>query len=536
MRFNDELKELIKIKQPIIHIRSELEKECLVSLLNITEDESISLYAYDPLNFIGCEEVEITEAKGIKRTKIYLTDEYDNEIDINSVGRLSDFFTDIVGSKRAIILLNDFQILSGTSPMYNRLVRIYGEKKQSERNITFVVLSNNYESPKELDHLTYVIDYDNPSAKDIKAFLIEYGAVNNVSEFDNEENAMSLAKKLVGFNYNEILMMLNRSINRLGRIDLKVIEEERLQEITKTSMLNIKKTNKTLDDVGGNGRFKDYIKEVELCMTDEAKELGLTPKGHLALGIAGSAKTFTAEALAASWNVPFIKLELNKILSKFAGESEKNMAKALELIRSCAPCVCLIDEVEKVLGGYKSSNQSDSGAIARCFALVLDFLAENNNGVYVVMTSNNVEQLPPELTRSGRLDATFYFGLPNKEERKEIFNIHLSKYNASLTESRLDKIAKKTDGYTGAEIEQIVKSAVRKAYIKKIKENSDKLNVSLSLLEKATEEVIPISKSSKEKIDALELWANGRALKSSYEESDKLTLEDMEEIPSLEVN
>lgn len=151
------------------------------------------------------------------------------------------------------------------------------------------------------------------------------------------------------------------------------------------------------------------------------------------------------------------------------------------------------------------------------------------------MTSNNVQDLPPELTRAGRLDATFYFGLPNKEERKEIFRIHLSKYDATLTDSRLDKIAKKTDGYTGAEIEQIVKSAVRKAYIKKVSEQSDKLTVTLSLLEKATEEVIPISKSSKEKIDALELWSNGRALKASYEE-DKLTLEDMKEIPSLELN
>lgn len=152
------------------------------------------------------------------------------------------------------------------------------------------------------------------------------------------------------------------------------------------------------------------------------------------------------------------------------------------------------------------------------------------------MTSNNVQDLPPELTRTGRLDATFYFGLPNKEERKEIFKIHLSKYNVSLIDSRLDKIVKKTNGYTGAEIEQVVKSAVRKAYIKKVIDKSDKLNVSLSLLEKAVDEIIPISKSSKEKIEVLELWANGRALNASYKESDKLTLEDIEEIPSLELN
>ena len=349
MKFIDKIKELLNIKQPIIHIRSELEKECIISILNITENEDIELYSYDPLNFIGLEKLSISE-KDVRKEKVFDSDEYDSEIEINSPSRLKDFF-DKDKETRTVVLLNDFQILSNTSPMYNRLIRIYAERRLSERNITFIVLSNNFEIPKELEHLTFVVDYDNPNEEDIKEFLEEYGLVNNVSEFDDEENIVKLAKKLVGFNYNEILAMLNRSMNRFKKIDLKVIEEERLQEITKTSILNIKKADKTLDDVGGNGRFKDYIKEIEMCKTDEAKELGLTPKGHLALGIAGSAKTFTAEALAASWKVPFIKLELNKILSKFAGESEKNMAKALELVRSCAPCVCLIDEVEKVLGG-----------------------------------------------------------------------------------------------------------------------------------------------------------------------------------------
>lgn len=536
MKFKEKIKELLEIRQPIIQIRSELEKECIIEILNATEElnEEVDVFTYEPLPFIGTTSIRMTNTNGVTSTKFCLENEYGDEDDINNPSMLHKFIKTI--KNRTVIIFNDYQILSTTSPLYNRLIRMFAENIKSQRLVTFIVLSNNYETIKELEHLTYVIDYDTPSEEDIIHLLDIYRMKRNVSEFDDEEKTKKFARKLIGFNYNEIINLLDKSIARTGKIDLKLLEEERLQEITKTSILNIKKTNKTLDDVGGNGRFKDYIKEIEMCMTEEAAELGLTPKGHLALGIAGSAKTFTAEALAASWDVPFIKLELNKILSKFAGESEKNMAKALELVRSCAPCVCLIDEVEKVLGGYKSSNNSDSGAIARCFALVLDFLAENDNGVYVVMTSNNVEQLPPELTRSGRLDATFYFGLPNKEERKEIFNIHLSKYDAKLSDSRLDKITKKTDGYTGAEIEQIVKSAVRKAYIKKVKENSDKLVVSLPLLEKATEEVIPISKSSKEKIDALELWANGRALRASYEESDKLTLEDIDEIPSLELN
>lgn len=96
---------------------------------------------------------------------------------------------------------------------------------------------------------------------------------------------------------------------------------------------------------------------------------------------------------------------MDKILSKYAGESERNIAKALTLIKSCAPCVLLIDEVEKALGGIKSSNASDSGVVARAFGKVLEFLNDNDNGVYVIMTSNDVSQLPPELTRAGRLDA-----------------------------------------------------------------------------------------------------------------------------------
>lgn len=350
MKFSDKLKELIEVRQPITYIRSELEKECLVEILNAVEyvyDEA-NVISYESLPFVGCQQLEISSSTEIKKTKVYIKDEY-SEIEVNSPSLFNTFLDSV--DKRTIVVLNDYQILSSTSPIFTRLIRRFAEKRLSEREVTFIIVSNNYEINKELEHLTYVLDYDNPSKEDIYSFLESYGILNNIAELDDTNTIESLSNKLIGFNYGEIINLLNKSLARDGKINTKIIEEEKLQEITKSSMLNIKKTDKTLDDVGGNGRFKDYIKEIEMCMTDEAAELGLTPKGHLAVGIAGSAKTFTAEALAASWNVPFIKLELNKILSKFAGESEKNMAKALELIRSCAPCVCLIDEVEKVLGG-----------------------------------------------------------------------------------------------------------------------------------------------------------------------------------------
>lgn len=187
------------------------------------------------------------------------------------------------------------------------------------------------------------------------------------------------------------------------------------------------------------------------------------------------------------------------------------MYKALNLVKSCAPCVLLIDEVEKALGGYKSSNSSDSGAIARAFGLVLEFLNDNDNGVFVVMTSNDVSQLPPELTRAGRLDAIWYFTLPSLEERKQIFDIHIRKTGKTVNEDTINKIAKDTEKYTGAEIELIVKSALRRAYLDFIKTGEDK-GITYDILSKAVNDVIPIAVSSKEQILSLERWAENRAL------------------------
>lgn len=159
----------------------------------------------------------------------------------------------------------------------------------------------------------------------------------------------------------------------------------------------------------------------------------------------------------------------------------------------------------------KSSNASDSGAIARAFGLVLQFLNDNNNGVFVVMTSNDVSQLPPELTRAGRLDAIFYFTLPTLEERKEIFKIHFKRINKEVSDDIIDKVAKDTEQYTGAEIELIVNSALRRAYLNKLKTDTDE-GITYDILSKAIKDVVPISISSKEQILGLERWAKGRAL------------------------
>lgn len=349
MFVEDKIKELISSKQTIININTEKDEECLIHLLNVAEELDIELYEYSPFPFIGLQSVEYTDRK-IKKESTLVSSDFGEDL-INSIESLYNYIEEHKGD--LIIVFNDYQFLN--NPLYDKLLKIFASRRNSEKKCTFILQSNNYQVAKELDPFTYVIDLDYPSEENIKDFLESYCKKNNIDCFSDKDSLDIAVKRFNGLDYPSMLKILDKSIKRYGFVNLDILEEEKLQEIKKTSVLDIKFPNKTLDDVGGYSEFKKYIEEINLCRTKEAEELGLSPKGYLALGVPGAAKTFIAESLAASWNVPFIKLELNKILSKFAGESEKNMSKALELIKSCAPCVCLIDEVEKVLGGKQTN-------------------------------------------------------------------------------------------------------------------------------------------------------------------------------------
>lgn len=176
---------------------------------------------------------------------------------------------------------------------------------------------------------------------------------------------------------------------------------------------------------------------------------------------------------------------------------------------------------------YKSSNASDSGTLARVFGKVLNLLADNDKGIFTVMTSNNVKDLPPELTRAGRLDAIFYFGYGDVEERYEIFKLHFEKRGQKVSDKVLKQIAKETNKYTGAEIEQIVISAIKKAYVRMKKNKNKTYKITEEDLKAAKTDVIPISISSKEAIAELEDWAKNRAIYAN--KSDKTTkIEDVD--------
>lgn len=499
--FHKELLDLLKARQPGIWIRTSEEKEVVLAIKNAVDEvaEYDNIYTWsmnEGINQIvsdcGNFEYEVIEKNpGLAALNKFLAESNNSRNYKSRVWVLKDYHLNLV-APQAIRILRDIK----ESPV--------------AKYTPIIIVSPSSEIPLELQKTFKLLEYPVPSVEDIMELVTQW--CETKSQTLTEEELTLLSKRLFGFTRSEILGMLNISFVKHNKIDLDIINQKKIEAINESGVLDYKIPKANLDNVGGNEKFKEWFATVEACMTEEAREYGIpAPKGYLSVGIPGTSKSFSAEAIAGKMAVPFIKLNMAKINSRFAGETERNMHKALNLVKSSAPCVLLIDEVEKALGGYKSSNSSDSGAIARAFGLVLEFLNDNDNGVFVVMTSNDVSQLPPELTRAGRLDAIWYFTLPTFEERKQIFKIHLNNTGKEVSDSVVDEIAEATDKYTGAEIQLIVKSALRKAYLEKVTTGTDK-GITKDILLKSAEEVIPIAVSSKEQILGLERWAQNRAI------------------------
>lgn len=509
MRFDEEIRMLLDIKKEAIWVKTEQEREVMAVLLNILKEEGVDvIYDFEPSSGLYKLNVDKNNI-----TKTALDNKNCPKVKNGTSGMallsLNNF---IQGDKESMelsaIIIKDVDLMYGNFA-WSRTLRELLEFKQ-QRYTPIIVISPTHAANATLDHLFREIDYDTLNEADIVELINDYAQARQ-----RDINAEEVANYFVGYNRREIIEILDESYSVHGELNYDMLKDRKIAMIKSSGLLSYKEPTVKLKDMGGNHRFKEWFEETRLCMTPEAKEAGLElPKGYLALGIAGCSKTLGAECVAAELNVPFLKLDMSKILTKFVGESERKISQARTLIESCAPCVLLIDEVEKCLGGYQSSNASDSGTLARVFGSVLEMLNDNDKGIFCVMTSNNVRELPPELTRAGRLDAIFYFGAPNLEERKEIFKVHLSNKGLNVVASVIDAIAVETQGYTGAEIEQIVKNSMKKAFLRCTKEGK-KFTVTKADLIAAKNDVIPITISSQEKIRDLEEWAKGRALFAS---------------------
>ncbi|HWD42022.1 MAG TPA: AAA family ATPase [Fimbriimonas sp.] len=381
------------------------------------------------------------------------------------------------------------------------------------RSQTLILTAPSLVLPQDLEKEVTVVEFPLPSAEDIEGVLDQ--VTQAISSNKNVDTTLTptmrerVVKSAQGLTLDEIESVFARSLVEKKRFDLDAILEEKKQIIRKSGLLEYYAPESSIGDVGGLDLLKEWLDKRTKTFSDKAREFGIpAPKGILLLGVQGCGKSLVAKAVACHWNLPLLKLDVGRIFGSLVGQSEENIRKAIRTAESVAPCVLWADELEKGFAGVGSAGVSDSGTTARVFATFLTWMSEKTKPVFLIATANDVTALPPEMLRKGRFDEIFFVDLPDEKEREQVFSIHLTKRKRDLKDFNLKALAKATDGFSGAEIEQVVIGALYVAY----DANRELLQKDLLAEAKAA---VPLSVMMSEEIDELRTWAEMRARPAS---------------------
>lgn len=316
-----------------------------------------------------------------------------------------------------------------------------------------------------------------------------------------------LVDALLGLTRFEAERLLHRVIADDGRLDagdLAEIARRKRERMSQGSLLDLDTPVREETRLGGLNGLREWVGRRTLHLTDEARRYGLeAPRGVLLLGVQGCGKSAAAAAIAADWEVPLARLEVGRLYDRYIGETEQRLERALETAERVAPCVLLIDEIEKALAS--GSSAVDGGLSDRVLGRLLGWLQEREAPVFVVATCNDAESLPPELMRKGRFDEVFFVDLPVASERAEIFATHLRRRGREPEAFDLEALAAASGGFSGAEIEAAIVAGLHAAYASGTELDDAHLRAEIG----ATR---PLSILRAEPIARLRAWAAERAV------------------------
>lgn len=329
-----------------------------------------------------------------------------------------------------------------------------------------VIVSSIVKIPKELEKFITIVELEYPTQDEIKKQIDRFSEEQDSPISDSLLEEMSISfKGLTEFEIESLLATALAQNGMFTRQDLNLIFEQKQQMIMKSGILEMIPLKERPDDIGGLESLKTWLRRKAKVYKsiNKAMDFGVDmPKGVLIAGVPGCGKPLAAKVTAQLFEVPLLRLDMGKIMGKYVGESEENMRKAISLAEAISPCVLWIDELEKAFAGIDGSG---SEVTVRLFGTFLTWMQEKTSPAFVIATANDITKLPPELMRKGRFDEIFYVGLPNRKERKKIFEIHIAKRRKSdLSNIDLDMLVSKTEGYSGADIEGVVKDAVENTF------------------------------------------------------------------------
>lgn len=382
----------------------------------------------------------------------------------------------------------------------------------SELDGAIVLTGSDLRLPASLGPMSASVSLPAPDLQEyqdlLQHILRDLRSRGQVVDDPSPEDIKKLLQNLKGLTLLEAEKVLTKAIvedGRLGPDDIREVVEAKREIVEREGLLEYYPVEESLEEIAGLTNLKKWLAEREAVITEpeRAEEFGLPfPRGILLLGVPGCGKSLCAKATATEWGLPLLKLDPSNLYNKYLGESERNFKRAVETAERLAPVILWIDEIEKA---FASSRDQDGGVSTRILGSFLSWLQERRGDVFVVATANAVGRLPPEFLRKGRFDETFFVDLPNAPTRRRIFAIHLRKRGKEPASFELGVLAEATEGFSGAEIEQVVVAGLHSAFAA-----GEELTTETLLRE--AEETVPLSETRREEIRELRRWAEGRTV------------------------
>ena len=410
----------------------------------------------------------------------------------------------------AVYLLKDLHRHFETPIMVRKLRDICHGFRQKRKSL--ILTAPSFDIPPELAKEVVFFELALPPVAELKKLVVQ--VVRSVSKRRKVAIEMDattqrkLVQSLLGLTLSEAERVLTRAMVHDGKLaadDLPRILGAKKEKVSQSGLIDFFPHNESFGDIGGQKNLKKWLGLRKDAFSEEAKSFGIDPpRGVLLLGIQGCGKSLMAKAIARAWELPLLRLDTGALYSKFIGETESNVREAIRLAESLAPVVLWIDEIEKAFTAPNGSD-ADGGVSARLLGTFLSWLQEKKAPVFVVATANNISLLPPELLRKGRFDEIFFVDLPKPQERAEIFRLHLQQRKRDPASFDLPALAAAAEGFSGAEIEQGIVSALYAAF-------SDRRDLTTDDILQELKTTRPLSLTMKEQIDQMRCWAEGRTV------------------------
>lgn len=519
--FNEKFRNYLRASYPLLWIKTHEEQRVIQEILNGLKDTKspVSIYSWDAKKLLSKFNRTANNNKGgwedVKQGDYALTNVIDNVKKLGAQG------------ERCVIILKDFHHWV-EMPGQSRPIRNAIEDLKYKGNM-IVFLSPIIKIPIELEKEIQILEFALPDAPQLEGILASVQiAVSKSAATDKNTTATcppevktAAIEAAMGLTFSEAhdaFALASVESHGFNKDFVLSVFDEKVKQVKRHGLLNYLRPDHTFANIGGLEGLKKWIRMRAKAYSQAARDYKLPyNKGVLLAGPPGVGKSLIAKATANEFGFPLFQLDVGSLFGKYVGESEENTRKVVETVDSIGRCVLYVDEIEKSLNRQAVSGGGDSGTSSRTFATLLSWMSDHTSPVFVVGTTNDHTRLPPEFIRKGRFDNVFWLDLPSVAERQEIFKVQLIKFGRTAEKLKLNlkKLAELTEGYTGAEIEQLIVASMFEQF------NEDKELTMLSI-EDQIAIAKPFSETNKEELENMRAKAVGRLQVASSSGSSRI--------------